>query len=57
MGMNQSMFVSFPKALHALSAASAGSNRVTIRLRLRDNHREHYTNIHVVLHASTHSNK
>jgi hypothetical protein len=53
-GMNQNMFVSFPKALRSFQRCRPlCSDRATMRLRLRDNNRGHYTNAHVVLHANS----
>jgi hypothetical protein len=54
MGMNQNMFVSPFRRHCTLSALrSLRLDRATMRLRLRDNNRGHYTNPHVVLHADS----
>jgi hypothetical protein len=54
MGINQSIFVFLSEgAPRFLAAAPLGSDRATMRLRLRDKNRGHYTSTRVVLHATT----
>jgi hypothetical protein len=54
MGMNESIFVFLSEGASLFPALrSLRSDRATMRVRLRDNNRGHYTSTHVVLHANS----
>jgi hypothetical protein len=54
MGMNESIFVFLSEGASLFPALrSLRSDRATMRVRLRDNNRGHYTNAHVVLHPNS----